>query len=555
MIIDRFLCRLTVGAASLAFVALVATPAVAQSSVGITINGAQVDVEPAPIVQAGRVFVPLRGVFERLGASVVYDNGQIDATENGTDIALHIGSMHATVNGSSQTIDVAPFIVGASTYVPLRFISQALGATVNYDGYNRIVAISTSNGNANTGYQDQGSEQAPSFSEAGYDVSQPPPPIPEYDQPPVPEPNAIWQPGCWAWSPSGYYWVPGTWVQPPQQNLLWTPGFWSFVIGAFGWHPGYWAPQVGYYGGINYGGGYGGQGYDGGRWEDGAFRYNRAVSNVTNTTVIKNTYIYNTVVNNYTTSRTSYNGGPQGITAHPTAAQLAVEHEAHVPITPLQRQHAEVAAQDRRLLANVNAGKPLVVVAPRPFTPETKPAEFVPVKPEDKTEAEKLIVRPRAVTQPVRPVEHAVPPVVPAHPEALPPTHPEAAPTARPEAIPPARPEGVPTDRPAVVPTAHPEDVTPRERPENLAPPVHPEATVAPVRPHVDETPMRPQVAPPVHAPVVQPQIVHPAPVHPAVAPPVHPRPIVRPATPHPAVRPAPKPAPKPQPKPDHTPQ
>ena len=95
-----------------------------------------------PIVRAGRVFVPLRGVFEQLGASVVYSNGQINATGNGRTISLTIGSTQATVSGQPETMDVAPFIVGATTFVPLRFISQALGAAVNWNDSTSTVTIS-----------------------------------------------------------------------------------------------------------------------------------------------------------------------------------------------------------------------------------------------------------------------------------------------------------------------------------------------------------------------------------------------------------------------------
>ncbi|MFN2461031.1 MAG: copper amine oxidase N-terminal domain-containing protein [Candidatus Velthaea sp.] len=116
--------------------------AVAQS-VGVTLNGSPVTLNPPPQTRAGRVFVPLRGIFEKLGATVVYANGVINAQGNGRAISLKIGSTQATVDGQSQTVDVAPFIIGASTYVPLRFVSQALGATVNYDGANHVVAIAT----------------------------------------------------------------------------------------------------------------------------------------------------------------------------------------------------------------------------------------------------------------------------------------------------------------------------------------------------------------------------------------------------------------------------
>ncbi|MDB5093908.1 MAG: copper amine oxidase-like protein [Candidatus Eremiobacteraeota bacterium] len=123
-------------------------PALAAGPVTVTVNGQTVNLNPPPTERAGRVFVPLRGVFENLGASVVYANGTINATGRGHSVSLHIGSTQATVDGQNQNLDVAPFLIGASTYVPLRFVSQALGASVNYDGSNNLVAINT-NGNNN----------------------------------------------------------------------------------------------------------------------------------------------------------------------------------------------------------------------------------------------------------------------------------------------------------------------------------------------------------------------------------------------------------------------
>jgi hypothetical protein len=127
-------------------VATVALPAFAAGSVTVQLNGNALNLSPAPTERAGRVFVPLRGVFENMGASVVYASGTINAQGHGHSVQLHIGSQQATVDGHSLTVDVAPFIIGASTYVPLRFVSQALGATVNWDNANRIVAISTGGG-------------------------------------------------------------------------------------------------------------------------------------------------------------------------------------------------------------------------------------------------------------------------------------------------------------------------------------------------------------------------------------------------------------------------
>ena len=118
-----------------------ATGTASAAAVTIVVNGTTVNFDQPPEERAGRVFVPLRGVFERLGASVVYANGQINATGNGKNVSLHIGSTQATVNGQPVTVDVAPFLVGSRTLVPLRFVAQALGASVDYNNSSRVVTI------------------------------------------------------------------------------------------------------------------------------------------------------------------------------------------------------------------------------------------------------------------------------------------------------------------------------------------------------------------------------------------------------------------------------
>ena len=116
-------------------------PAALAQSVTVNVNGQPLYLNPGPIEKAGRVFVPLRGIFERLGASVVYAAGTINATKGNTTVSLTIGSTQATVDGQQQVLDVAPFIVGATTYVPLRFVAQSLGAQVGYDSSSNAVSI------------------------------------------------------------------------------------------------------------------------------------------------------------------------------------------------------------------------------------------------------------------------------------------------------------------------------------------------------------------------------------------------------------------------------
>lgn len=120
----------------------------AAAQVSIIVNGTPITFDQPPIERAGRVYVPLRGVFQRLGASVVYSNGEINAQGNNRAVSLHIGSTQATVNGQSVNMDVAPFLVGARTLVPLRFVAQALGASVQYNQSNDTVYIAGSGGSA-----------------------------------------------------------------------------------------------------------------------------------------------------------------------------------------------------------------------------------------------------------------------------------------------------------------------------------------------------------------------------------------------------------------------
>jgi WXXGXW repeat (2 copies) len=200
----------------------------------------------------------------------------------------------------------------------------------------------------------------------GVSVDVPPPPLPYYEQPPIPADGYIWAPGYWAWDPVAldYYWVPGTWVEPPQPELLWTPAWWGWVDGRYGFHPGYWGREVGFYGGIDYGFGYTGEGYYGGRWDHGVFFYNRTVNNFTNARI---TNVYNqTVVINNNVRRVSFNGGNGGIQARPTPQQEAFARERHIEATPVQRQHTEIAGKDRSLFSKQNHGEPAVAATSRP---------------------------------------------------------------------------------------------------------------------------------------------------------------------------------------------
>lgn len=196
-----------------------------------------------------------------------------------------------------------------------------------------------------------------------------PPPLPIYEQPPIPGPDYIWAPGYWAWDDDvqDYFWVPGTWVLAPRPGLLWTPPWWGWQDGVYAFHTGYWGPHVGFYGGVAYGFGYTGVGFEGARWVGGHVSYNSSVTNIRNVHI---TNVYNkTVIINRTVNNISYNGGPGGVRARPSPAQLAVIHEPHIPPLPVQAQHFQAARRNRQFFVAANHGRP-------PVAATMKPAQF-----------------------------------------------------------------------------------------------------------------------------------------------------------------------------------
>lgn len=111
-----------------------------------SIDGSRYTLETAPYLhpQAQRTLVPLRFVGEALGAAVDWksESGQITITWQDKEIILTPASTSVLVNGQSMLIDCAPEIQPPGrTFVPLRFISETLGAQVDYDAESDTVTI------------------------------------------------------------------------------------------------------------------------------------------------------------------------------------------------------------------------------------------------------------------------------------------------------------------------------------------------------------------------------------------------------------------------------
>lgn len=90
--------------------------------------------------------VPLRGVFEKIGAYLEYDaaNHTVTAKRANEEIELRLGDKIAKKNGAEIIMEVPACIVGGSTMVPLRFVAEALGGKVSYDPASNTVSVQTS---------------------------------------------------------------------------------------------------------------------------------------------------------------------------------------------------------------------------------------------------------------------------------------------------------------------------------------------------------------------------------------------------------------------------
>ncbi len=92
-----------------------------------------------------RTLVPVRFVAESLGAKVGWEGKSrtVPISRDGQDISLAIGSTTAIVNGKQIELDTQAVMTGGRTFVPLRFVSEVLGAEVKWEGKTVTVLIQT----------------------------------------------------------------------------------------------------------------------------------------------------------------------------------------------------------------------------------------------------------------------------------------------------------------------------------------------------------------------------------------------------------------------------
>jgi spore germination protein len=111
----------------------------------VEIDGIEEQFARSPIIEGGRVLVPVRSVFSRLGAQMAWngESREVLLNKDSIEIVLQIDKKLAKINGVEFELDIPAKLIEDFTYVPLRFVTQAFGYKVGWDQEQYLVSIMT----------------------------------------------------------------------------------------------------------------------------------------------------------------------------------------------------------------------------------------------------------------------------------------------------------------------------------------------------------------------------------------------------------------------------
>ena len=120
-----------------------ATVKKAQEKVSVKINGKLISFDQDPVIHEGRTLVPLRAIFEELGAEVDWDGDTqtVTAYKDGITVSMRIGTTNMAVDDKVLVLDVAAMLINGRTLVPARAVSEAFKCKVDWDAQTRTVII------------------------------------------------------------------------------------------------------------------------------------------------------------------------------------------------------------------------------------------------------------------------------------------------------------------------------------------------------------------------------------------------------------------------------
>ncbi len=123
----------------------VSTQTLAQNDITVLVDGNEVQFDVPPVINNGRTLVPVRAIFEAMGAKVTWDDATktVHSNMNDTKISLKIDDNVLSKNGESIALDVPARLIKDTTMVPVRAISEAYGCYVFWNDKTRTVVVIT----------------------------------------------------------------------------------------------------------------------------------------------------------------------------------------------------------------------------------------------------------------------------------------------------------------------------------------------------------------------------------------------------------------------------
>ncbi len=131
----------------------------AQAPIQVTVDGSKL--AGSAFEENGSVFVPMRELFNEIGASVSWEKNTqtVFARQGGISVSLQVGKKEAIVNGKAVKLDSAPVVRQAVTYVPVRFVGETFALSVKWDSKLKTVSLLTPRAQQEEQYQQWLNEQ------------------------------------------------------------------------------------------------------------------------------------------------------------------------------------------------------------------------------------------------------------------------------------------------------------------------------------------------------------------------------------------------------------
>ncbi len=129
----------------LAVLCLFAAAVWADSGIRVSVDGRYISFTDAePIIYDGRTMVPVRAVFDALGAEVDFNSkGVIIGKKGNNTVEMCLGNKYIISNGIPSAMDTVPIVINSRALVPARYIAESFGYSVSWDSQSKTVSINS----------------------------------------------------------------------------------------------------------------------------------------------------------------------------------------------------------------------------------------------------------------------------------------------------------------------------------------------------------------------------------------------------------------------------